>query len=99
MKKLVLALEALTVESFETSGVEELRGTVRAHGDSSNCSYYSPHYTFCDLSCEFACGQSEECTPVCPGGTGTSGTTGCTGTTAGPTPQTFCDLSCEFACR
>lgn len=95
MKKLVLQLEALTVESFETSGTEALRGTVRAHGDSSDCSYYSPHYTFCDLSCEFECGQSHECTPVCPGGGG--GGTG--GTTTDPTPQTFCDLSCEFACR
>lgn len=97
MKKLMLDVDALTVESFETAGPDTLRGTVRAHGDSANCSYYSPHYTFCDLSCEFACGQSDECTPVCPGGSGGCTTTG-TGTTTGPTPQTFCDMSCEFAC-
>jgi hypothetical protein len=93
MKKLTLELDDLCVESFETAGPVSLRGTVRAHGDSSDCSYFSPQYTFCDLSCEFACGQSEECTPRCPGGTG-----GGTGTTTDPTPQTFCDLSCEIAC-
>jgi hypothetical protein len=97
MKKLTLQLETLTVESFETAGPEALRGTVHGHGDSSNCSYFSPNYTFCNLSCEFACGESHECTPVCPG-TGTTSGTGTT-TTTDPTPQTFCNLSCEFACR
>lgn len=94
MKKLTLKLDELSVESFEIAAPRQLRGTVRGHGDSSDCSYGSPMYTACDLSCEFECGQSGECTPACPGGSGTCGGGGSTD----PTCETACDLSCEFAC-
>jgi len=36
-KKLGLELEALTVDSFETSAVARSRGTVRAAGDECTC--------------------------------------------------------------
>lgn len=97
MKKLSLRVEDLTVESFRTSDSAAVRGTVQGHlDDSSACSYGSPEYTACDLSCEFECGASGDCTPACPGGSG-----GCDGGTVGyPTdhPDSGCDLSCEFAC-
>lgn len=87
MKKLSLDLDALAVESFETDGAEPMRGTVRAHGDSRDCSYWSPMYTFCNLTCKIDCGESGECTPVCP----TGGTTGGGGETI--------DLSCDTNCN
>jgi hypothetical protein len=96
MKKLKLALDDLAVDSFQTAPVQELRGTVRGHGDSTACSYGSPQYTACDFSCEFACGESGECTPTCPRTSGTGGTGGSVGATC--YPDSGCDLSCEFAC-
>ena len=97
MRKLSLHLEDLAVDSFATAPVDGLRGTVRGHGDSSDCSYGSPQYTACEFTCAIACGQSAECTPACPGGSG-----GCTNppttTTTDPTAATACDLSCEFPC-
>jgi len=95
MNKLKLTLDDLAVESFQTASAEELRGTVRGFGDSTNCSYGSPMYTACDLSCELECGGSGECTPTCP-----NTTTGGGGGSPGPTcyPDSGCDLSCEFAC-
>jgi hypothetical protein len=103
MKKLTLQLDELAVESFETSGAEAMRGTVRGFGDSSGCSYGSPNYTGCDMTCEFPCGESDACTPACP-----QVTPGCTQTSperCPPTggapscdPYTQCDYSCEFPC-
>jgi hypothetical protein len=93
MKKLSLQLDDLAVESFETGEPEPLRGTVRAHGDSSDCSYNSPMYTFCNLTCRIDCGESGECTPRCPGwGTGGGDEThdlSC---------ETFCQISCQDPC-
>ena len=101
MKKLTLQLDDLSVESFETSTQEQLRGTVRGFGDSSNCSYGSPQYTQCDFSCEFPCGESDECTPACPNQSpGCSNTCTCPVTGGLPScdPYTQCDFSCEFEC-
>ena len=103
MKKLTLQLDHLTVESFETSADAPARGTVRGFGDSTGCSYGSPNYTGCDYTCEFPCGESDECTPTCPrvtpGCTQTSPDV-CPGTGGQPScdPYTQCDLTCEFAC-
>lgn len=55
MKKLCLDVEKLEVQSFATAPLAETRGTVDAFGDSEPCSYDSPHYTMCELSCDFAC--------------------------------------------
>lgn len=54
MRKLVLDLDALTVETFETTGAEGAGGTVRAHETfDSECQ--------CDTdSCQ--CGSVESCT-------------------------------------
>jgi hypothetical protein len=95
MKKLRLTVDDLAVESFQTASVEALRGTVRGHDDSTDCSYGSPMYTGCDLSCEFACDGSGDCTPTCPRTSGGGG-----GGTHDVTcyPDSGCDLSCEFAC-
>lgn len=102
MKKLMLRVEELAVESFETSGADGLRGTVRGYGDSSNCSYGSPNFTGCDMTCEFPCGESDECTPACPPHVtpGCSQTCTCPGTGGQPScdPYTQCDMTCEFAC-
>ena len=94
MKKLNLRLDDLSVESFETAAPDELRGTVRAYGDSSGCSYGSPAYTACRLSCAYDCGESEECTPACPNGSGGSGG----GQTIGDSCDTGCRLSCRYEC-
>lgn len=94
MKKLNLHLEDLSVESFETAAPDEVRGTVHALGDSSDCSHGSPGYTGCRLSCAFPCGESEDCTPACPGdGTGTGG-----GGTYDMSCNTGCRLSCGYPC-
>jgi hypothetical protein len=37
MKKLSLSVDALKVESFDTSKVEAARGTVAAHNDTLDC--------------------------------------------------------------
>jgi hypothetical protein len=37
MKKLKLEIEALTVESFESGGARERRGTVRGAGQTAGC--------------------------------------------------------------
>ena len=92
MKKLSLQLEELAVESFETGDAPDPRGTVHGHGDSSNCSYDSPMYTQCRLSCMYECGESADCTPACPGGGGGGGGS------ADPTCQTHCRLSCAYPC-
>jgi hypothetical protein len=91
MKKLNLLVEDLAVESFETGRAEPIRGTVRAHGDSSDCSFNSPMYTFCNLTCRIDCGESGECTPRCPrGGTGGGGN---------PTIEvTACASNCNISC-
>ena len=100
MKKLNLHVEELAVESFETAGAEPMRGTVRGYGDSSNCSYGSPGFTGCRLTCAFECGESEECTPACPnGGTGGCGTGGTGGTGgSGESCNTGCRITCLAAC-
>lgn len=95
MKKLNLHLDELSVESFETAAPDPARGTVRAHGDSSDCSYGSPGYTACRLSCAYDCGESNECTPACPNG-GTGGGGG--GQTLEVSCDTACRLSCAFPC-
>lgn len=96
MKKLSLLVEDLTVDSFETGGAEPIRGTVRAHGDSSDCSYNTPMYTFCHLTCRVDCGQSAECTPRCPAWA----TNDCTGGGGGnPTVEvTGCATNCNISC-
>ena len=91
MKKLSLRLDDLSVESFETADPAPARGTVRAYGDSYDCSYGSPDYTACRASCAYACGESEECTPACPGG-GTGGSGG------GQTMDVSCDTACRASC-
>lgn len=91
MKKLSLHLEELAVESFETGSPEPLRGTVRAHGDSSGCSYNSPMYTFCNLTCKIDCGESGECTPRCPAWTTTTGG-------GNETVELSCDTGCNISC-
>lgn len=91
MKKLNLHLEDLSVESFETAAPDEIRGTVRGHNDSTGCSYDSPNYTGCRLSCAYDCGASAECTPECPGGgTGPGG--------GGGTYDNSCDTGCRLSC-
>lgn len=92
MRKLRLRIDDLEVESFRTAPVESLRGTVRAFDDSTDCSYGSPMYTGCDLTCAFPCDGSGDCTPTCPR------TSGGGGGTAWATcyPDSGCDLSCEF---
>lgn len=96
MKKLSLRLDDLSVDSFTTTRSPDVRGTVRGFGNSTDCSYGSPNYTACDLTCEFECGDSGDCTSTCPGGTGGSGTGSGTGLDC--TTRTAQDLSCEFAC-
>ena len=100
MKKLNLHLDELAVESFATGEGDELRGTVRGHGDSSGCSYGGAGYTGCRLSCMYECGESDDCTPACPGGgTGGGGTGGGgTGGSFDPSCRTGCRLSCGFPC-
>ena len=94
MKKLNLQVEDLAVESFETAGVDALRGTVHANDDSSWCSYDSPGYTGCRLSCMYACGESDQCTGECPGG----GSGGGGGGTMDDSCNTGCKLSCAYPC-
>lgn len=99
MKKLNLHLDDLAVESFETGDGDELRGTVRAHGDSAGCSYGSPAYTGCRLSCMYDCGESDDCTPACPNGGGTGGGgTGGGGGSYDVSCNTGCKLSCAYPC-
>ena len=93
MKKLNLHGEDLSVESFETAGTEPMRGTVRGYGDSSNCSYGTPAYTACRLTCQFECGESEECTPACP-----NDGTGGTGGTGGASFEVSCNTGCRITC-
>lgn len=50
MKKLSLKLDALTVESFETTQMGEQRGTVQAHFSSAD-----------RLQCDDACMSGEYC--------------------------------------
>jgi hypothetical protein len=97
MRKLNLRPDDLAVESFDTADAHEVRGTVDAHGDSADCSYGSPGYTACRLSCAYPCGDSEECTPACPNG-GTGGTGGTGGGTWEQSCNTSCKLSCAYPC-
>jgi hypothetical protein len=94
MKKLNLRVEDLAVESFRTAEADELRGTVRAHDESSWCSYDSPGYTGCRLSCMYDCGESGGCTGDCPGGGSGSGGTA----TQEASCNTGCKLSCAYPC-
>lgn len=70
MKKFSLTLENLEVESFETSGTAQMRGTVQAHHsvpsncqsgfctcDGYPCNTYTCGCTDPD-TCAFSCGQS-----------------------------------------
>lgn len=86
MKKLRLAIEALAVESFTTSGRTEARGTVRAHATEFGAS--------CDLapSCgPETCGNAfcirhTDNVDVCGGG----GTGGCSVNCTAPSGQLSC---------
>jgi hypothetical protein len=100
MKKLTLQLDDLAVESFETGDGTHIRGTVRAFGNSSDCSYGSPQYTQCDFTCVFPCADSPDCTPACPNGSAGCPTPQCPPTGGAPScdPYTQCDYSCEFPC-
>jgi hypothetical protein len=94
MKKLTLHLESLVVESFETGNTDEIRGTVRGNAESSWCSYDSPDFTACRLSCAYDCGESGGCTADCPGG----GSGGGGGATLEVSCDTACKLSCAYPC-
>jgi hypothetical protein len=76
MKKLTLALEALSVESFQTlPGREGGGGTVRAHDktdawDSCLCSQANdtPCCTAADPTCDRSCNPCDTCDTSCAGG-------------------------------
>jgi hypothetical protein len=76
MKKLMLHLEDLKVDTFETSGAVVRRGTVRGHGWSQITQCVTDEYYSCPDSCgvdscnpDF-CGPEPGETNGCPGGTG-----------------------------
>lgn len=98
MQKLKLRIEDLAVESFRTATTGEMRGTVQAL-ESGNCSYGSPGFTGCRLSCGFPCGESGGCTDECPGGGGGTNGGACSGNaTHEASCNTACRLSCAFPC-
>ena len=76
MKKLTLALKALSVESFQTvPGEGRGAGTVQAHGnthawDSCGCSaaYDTPCCTAADPTCDPSCDPCDTCDTSCAGG-------------------------------
>lgn len=75
MKKLMLNLEALSVESFETSRGLMERGTVRGASESTAnqiiCTCNSDNGT-CDASCDGGCGTDytcQSCNGTCGGDT------------------------------
>lgn len=95
MKKLSLRIEDLAVESFPTSAPVDGRGTVRGYGDSTECSYGSPNFTQCDVTCQ-VCDQSDECTATCPWNTvQCNPTPGCPNTWLSCDAPSMCDYSCD----
>ena len=95
MKKLSLRMDDLAVESFHTSVPAGRQGTVRGYGDSTDCSYGSPDYTVCDVTCGYPCVESGECTATCPWNTvQCNPTPPCPGTWMSCDPETLCDYSC-----
>jgi hypothetical protein len=64
MKKLVLNVEALEVETFEADASEQKPGTVAAHELTPNClETYDPHNAYCVLMSPDDINGN--CTPVC----------------------------------
>lgn len=96
MKKLSLWMDDLAVESFHTIAPGDGRGTVRGYGDSTDCSYGSPDYTQCDVTCGIPCAESAECTPSCPWNTvQCNPTPGCPNTWLSCDAPSMCDYSCD----
>ncbi|HYW11556.1 MAG TPA: pinensin family lanthipeptide [Longimicrobium sp.] len=94
--KIRLSLEALTVESFETSAANARRGTV--HGNA--CSDSTCFQFICDITnggrdngtCDYSCGDPCSTNVNCSGGTGGTGT--------GPgTRDETCATGDQFICR
>jgi len=75
MRKLKLDVEVLRVESFDTAGTEDSRGTVRAAEDTFNAD--------CDTNNAWCTYQTYEL-PSC------GGSCGCTSGSGGPTAVATC---------
>lgn len=80
MRKITLQLESLAVESFDTTAVAALHGTVLAFDRTEACT------NTCGDSC-----FNSACT--CPGNN-TCGQASCNGTCAGYTCDLSCQISC-----
>jgi len=97
--KIKLDLDALTVETFETTGPDALRGTVNGNACSDTtclqiiCDITNggPNNGTCDYSCADPCGATDL---NCSGGTGTG-----TGTGTGlPTRDQTCCTGGQIIC-
>jgi len=64
MKKLMLELDALKVESFSTAGSRDAAGTVRGHGDTYEWGCEGDGDS--EVSCPAGC--SDLCTRTCDSG-------------------------------
>jgi hypothetical protein len=99
MKKLKLELDNLTVESFDTTGVQKPRGTVVGEQCTcwTNCDT-CPGCPTCDATCAYTCDDAT--CPNCPtcaaSCNGTCNEYTCYGTCAG---EYTCDFTCEDSCR
>jgi hypothetical protein len=92
MKKLILHLDDLKVDTFEVSRTAPARGTVRAN-DYTYAGEYTCYgvETCAQDTCGYTCGATDPETSMCPPSQGWR--------CSFESPHyTMCDFSCEFAC-
>ena len=89
MAKLKLHLDALSVESFDTTGAEKAKGTV--FGEQCTCytQCTCPGCPTCDATCNYTCDDAT--CPNCP-----TCAASCNGTCNCPTNNT-CGYSCNYS--
>jgi hypothetical protein len=97
MKKIRLDLDSLSIESFDTTGAADARGTVAGHATyQAYCSYGLTCVDSCEGTCDGSC--VSECGTCGATGCGSCGATYC-GTCVDPSCcPTYCGTCYDWTC-